>query len=104
MGLDQRIWADIEVNGAKKQVALHYWRKDYEIDEWFFSRLPEDAQSALEDGKITAWSCPLTEVELGLLEADDYALAFQLEFDLDLIWRCRMALKEGFSLAYSSSR
>jgi hypothetical protein len=100
MGLDQRIWAEIQINGVTKKVAIHYWRKDYEIDEWFFSRLPKTDQQAIEAGNETVWSCDVTAVELGLLEGDNYALALQLDFDPDLLTRCQWALEDGFTLSY----
>lgn len=100
MGLDQRIWAEIEINGTTKKVAIHSWRKEYDIDEWFFSLLPPTDQVALQGGEITVWACPLTVKELDMLEAKEYALAFQLGFCTDLIWRCRVALQEGFTLTY----
>jgi hypothetical protein len=101
MGLDQRIWAEIQVNDVRKRIAIHYWRKDYEIDDWFFSRLPKADQHAIEAENHTAWSSNVTALELGLLEADEYALAFQIGFDSDLLWRCHLALEEGFTLTYS---
>ncbi len=101
MGLDQRIWAEIESNGAMKQVAMHYWRKNYEIDEWFFRRLPEADRQTIEAEKRTVWCCDVTPVELELFEADEHSLAFTLDFDWELIWRCQMALEQGFTLRYS---
>ena len=104
MGLDQRIWAEINVNTDEvRQVAIHYWRKDYEIDRWFFSRLTRADAEGIEARKITAWTCKLTSVDLDELEANQCALALQIEVDLELIWRCRCALGEGFRLSYSRS-
>ena len=101
MGLDQRIWASIDVNGTEKQVAIHYWRKQYEIDKWFFARLPGLHRWSINaDQECTAWSVPMTAAELDLLEADQHALAFQMGFDVELIWRCRKALSDGFTLSY----
>jgi hypothetical protein len=101
MGLDQRIWAELQVDGAKKKVAIHYWRKDRAIDRWFFSRLPKSDQEAIEAENQTVWSYVVTPADLELLTANEHSLAFKLGFDTELIWRCERALENGFKLVYA---
>ena len=103
MGLDQRIWASIDAYGERKTVAIHYWRKNYMLDNWFLGRLLPEVQAKIKSdntGEWSVWSCPVTAVELALFEADEHALAFKLNFDSELIWRCERALEKGFSLTY----
>lgn len=101
MGLDQRIWADIEVGSVKRSVAIHYWRKDYEVDEFFYRRLSFFKRLRIARSESpSGWTCDITPNHLNALEANDYAVALEIGFDMELIERCREALNEGFSLTY----